>query len=315
MFELIQSELAAFERRLEAEVVSSVAFISAIGDDLVGAGGKRLRPALAFLAGQMLEADAEATMRVALSVELLHSASLLHDDLIDDADTRRGHEAAFRRYGNVVSVMSGDYLLAQVLGMLAETDNSTFTALLSRTAAQICEGEVLQFEMATLESYSFDNYRRIIEGKTAVLIAAALEGVALLAGSDPDVRSALAEFGLRYGRAFQMRDDFLDLLGDEDRLGKPVGGDLREGKATFPILLLLDAGVGEASDIVRRHAKEPGDVARMLALIRAHGSDLATRERIAEEVAAALEKLDTLPLSPASEALAELARQELDRVV
>ncbi|HEX7022664.1 MAG TPA: polyprenyl synthetase family protein, partial [Trueperaceae bacterium] len=173
MFELIDSELRHFETRLARELRSSVEFIEAIGEDLVGAGGKRFRPALTFIAGRLLKAEPEKSMCVALAVELLHSASLLHDDLIDDAETRRGNEAAFRRYGNVVSVMSGDYMLARVLGLLARLDSAAFSILMSETAACVCEAEVLQFQMATLESYSFENYYRIIEGKTAVLLAAA----------------------------------------------------------------------------------------------------------------------------------------------
>ena len=227
----------------------------------MSAGGKRLRPSLAFLAGKLLGADPSATMRVALAVELLHSASLLHDDLIDDADTRRGHEAAFRRYGNVVSVMSGDFMLARVLGLLARSQSSEFTALMSQTAAQICEAEVLQFQMATLETYSLENYFSIIEGKTAVLFAAALEGVAMLSGANQEEQKALRQFGLTYGYAFQMRDDYLDLLGDPKTLGKPVGGDLREGKATYAVLMLLE--VEEVRTILRRHASQDGDVARV----------------------------------------------------
>ena len=314
MFPLIASDLDAFERRLAEEITSSVDFIQAIAGDLVQAGGKRLRPGLAFLAGHLLGAEPADAMRVALSVEMLHSAALLHDDLIDDAATRRGHEAAFRRYGNVVSVMSGDYLLARVLGVLADSGSREFTALMSRTAARICEGEVLQFQMATLENYSFEGYRRIIEGKTAELFAAALEGVAMLSGAADDVCAALRDGGLAYGRAFQMRDDYLDLLGDEAELGKPVGGDLREGKATYPLLLLLEQGVDEVRDMLRRHAGEPGDVARTVELIRSHGADRLTRERIHAEVAAASAALSQFEVSPARTALLTLVRREEERV-
>lgn len=314
MFELLTADLQAFERALAAELKSSVEFIEAIGEDLATAGGKRLRPSLAFLAGHLLGAPAEVTMRVALSVELLHSASLLHDDLIDDADTRRGREAAFRRYGNVVSVMSGDYMLARVLGILADADHAPFTRLMSETAAQICEGEVLQFQTATLETFSIPNYFRIIEGKTAVLLAAALEGVALMSGAPAEWQRALREYGMAYGRAFQMQDDYLDLLGDEQLLGKPVGGDLREGKATYPVLMLFEAGVEEARAIVRRHARQEGDVARMIALVKAYGADAATQVRIRQEAQRAMAALSIFDDSPAKAHLIALAEQELARV-
>lgn len=315
MFDLIQGDLREFEERLGLELRSDVAFIEAIAGELAAAGGKRLRPSLAFLAGRLLDAPPETAMRVALAVELLHSASLLHDDLIDDAETRRGAEAAFRRYGNVVSVMSGDFLLARVLGLLAQADEAEFTLLMSRTAASICEGEVLQFQMATLETYSFDTYRRIIEGKTAVLLAAALEGVAILAGAPAERREALREFGMAYGRAFQMQDDTLDLLGDEARLGKPVGGDLREGKATFPVLALLEDGVEEVRTVLRRHASGLGDVDRVADLVRRHGADRRTRERIVEEAERAVRLLEVFPPGPARSALASLAERELERAL
>lgn len=314
VFDLIQPELEHFERRLERELQSEVAFITAIGEDLASAGGKRLRPTLSFLTGKMIVADPEATMRVALAVELLHAASLLHDDLIDDAQTRRGHDAAFRRYGNVVSVMSGDYLLARVLGLLATSKSPEFTMLMSQTAAKICEGEVLQFQMATLETYDVATYFRVIEGKTAVLIGAAVEGVAMLQDSDESVRHALRSFGMAYGRAFQMRDDMLDLLGVPEDLGKPVGGDLREGKATYPVLLLLEEDHEEAHDIVRRHASQEGDVERMRELVTAHGADARTREAIVAEARSAIQALSGFPVSPARNALTVLAERELARV-
>jgi octaprenyl-diphosphate synthase len=314
MTSLVASRLAAFEDRIAEELRSDVAFIEAIGAELVGAGGKRLRPTLAFLASDLLGADGEDAMGVALAVELLHSASLLHDDLIDDAATRRGAAAAFRRYGNVVSVMSGDFMLARVLGLLARTGNSAFTQLMSETAVRICEGEVLQFQMSALETWSIDTYRVVIEGKTAALFAAALEGVALVAGASQEQRTALREFGLAYGRAFQMRDDYLDLLGDAEVLGKPIGSDLREGKVTLPVLSLIDDGLTEPIAIVQRHAADDGDVARMIELVREFGGDARTRSAIHAEVGLALESLTAFRRTPARTALADLAAAEADRI-
>ena len=312
--DFLASELETFEGRLEQELRSPVEFIGAIGEDLVAAGGKRLRPSLAFVTGRLLKAEPEAAMQVALAVELLHSASLLHDDLIDDADTRRGVDAAFRRYGNVVSVMSGDFMLARVLGILARSESPAFTMLMSQTAARICEAEVLQFQMATLETYALDNYFTIIDGKTAVLLSAALEGVALLSAAPKAERSALRDFGMHYGRAFQMQDDYLDLLGDAATLGKPVGGDLREGKATFAVLELLAAGVEEARTILRRHAAQDGDVERMRELVREHGADEQARREVEREAVAAIQALAVFGDGDAKTALLSLAERELARV-
>jgi len=314
MFERLRDRLARFETSLSDVVRSDVAFIEAIGDDLVAAGGKRLRPALAFLAAELVDADELAARRVALAVELLHSASLLHDDLIDDADTRRGAEAAFRRYGNVVSVMSGDFLLARVLGLLADVGDPEFTRRMSQTAARICEGEVLQFQMATLETWSLEQYRSVIEGKTATLLATSSVGPALLADASPGAVEALDTFGMAYGRAFQMQDDRLDLLGDAATLGKPVGGDLREGKATHPVLVLLEQNVEEAAAILRRHAKRDGDIERMRRLVVEHGGDDATRQAIRDEVAIAVGALEAFGDGPARRDLVQLAERELARL-
>lgn len=310
----LADRLAAFERRIADVVRSDVAFIEAIGEDLVSAGGKRLRPTLAFLAADLVGADEDVGMEVALAVELLHSASLLHDDLIDDADTRRGAEAAFRRYGNVVSVMSGDFLLARVLMLLARSGDPRFTHRMSEAAARICEGEVLQFQMATLETWEQRHYRNVIEGKTAELLATAMEGPALLSGASSEHREALAAFGMAYGRAFQMQDDRLDLLGDADTLGKPVGGDLREGKVTHTVLVLIERGVEEAAAIVRRHARREGDVERMRALVAEHDADAVTRDAIRREVRAATDALAPFPNGDAKRALIELAERELARL-
>lgn len=315
MFELIADELSEFEAALSVELRSDVEFINAIGADLVSAGGKRLRPALAYLTSTLIAGEREDATTVALSVELLHSASLLHDDLIDDSTTRRGAEAAFVRYGNVVSVMSGDFMLARVLGLLARSGSPEFIALMSRAAAALCEGEVLQFQVATLQDWSYETYYRVIEGKTAELFAAATEGVALLAAAPEPTRAALREFGLAYGRAFQMRDDYLDLLGDSATLGKPTGGDLREGKATHAVLrLLLEDDSVEARTIVGRHAAAEGDVERMAALVRESGAAEWSRTAILAECKRAEAALGSFAASPARSALLALVRAEADRV-
>lgn len=263
----------------------------------------------------MIGGASDDATTVALSVELLHSASLLHDDLIDDSSTRRGTQAAFIRYGNVVSVMSGDFMLARVLGLLARSGNVEFIALMARAAAALCEGEVLQFQVATLQDWSFDTYRRVIEGKTAELFAAATEGVGMLSAASAAERAALRDFGLAYGRAFQMRDDHLDLLGDSAVLGKPTGGDLHEGKATHAVLqLILDHDSDEARAIVSRHASVDGDVERMIRLVREAGADLESRAAIVAECERAESALDAFAPSPARDALVALVRSEASRV-
>jgi octaprenyl-diphosphate synthase len=314
---LIQADLDALETRLRELVRSDVAFIELIGEDLLEAGGKRARPQLVFLTAKALGLEHPRVVDFAAVIELLHSASLLHDDLIDDADTRRGKAAAFKRYGNVVSVMSGDFLLSTLLGVISDfgNDAAKFVKLISQTSRVICEGEVLQFQVAALETYSLENYFKIITGKTAALAAAATKGAAMLAKPGDDVIHALETYGLEYGRAFQIQDDLLDLMSDEQTIGKPVGGDLREGKATLPVLLLLEAGNDEARDILARRANDPDDVNRMRDLVRQHGTDTESRLEIRRRAENAVRALEVLPRSPARKALEDLAMRETERVV
>ncbi|WP_102125679.1 polyprenyl synthetase family protein [Deinococcus planocerae] len=311
---------AAFEARLREVLRSRVEFIELIGEDLVMAGGKRARPTVTYLAAQALGTGARHPLwpgvtDLAACVELLHSASLLHDDLIDDADTRRGQQAAFRRFGNVVSVMSGDFMLSRLLVLLAGLPGGAgLVRAFGETASLVCEGEVLQFQVAAYADYSLANYLDVIHGKTAALAELAAFSPALVLGAPDERREALATFGREYGLAFQMRDDLLDLAGDEGLIGKPVGGDLREGKATLPVLLLLGGPQQEeVRDILARRAAAPGDVARVRDLALAAGAVDATREEIGRRVSLAVGALAALPPSEAREALAALARHETER--
>ncbi|MGX9686493.1 polyprenyl synthetase family protein [Deinococcus wulumuqiensis] len=311
---------AAFEARMREVLRSDVEFIALIGEDLVTAGGKRVRPLVTLLAAQALGGRPDSprwdgVLRLSVCVELLHSASLLHDDLIDDSDRRRGQETAFRRFGNVVSVMSGDFMLARLLGELSTMPGSpALTRAFGQAASVICEGEVLQFQVASYADYSFENYFQVIHGKTAALLELAAQAPALLLGAPEAEREALLTFGREYGMAFQMQDDLLDLLGEEAQIGKPVGGDLREGKATYPVLLLLEGESGaEVREILERRAAQPGDVERVVALARQEGADVRTHAEIRRRVGEAVAALGVLPPSPAREALAALAGREIER--
>lgn len=308
--------MPAFEARLREVLRSRVEFIELIGEDLVAAGGKRLRPTLSYLAFRALGAsldDPRAT-DLAVGVELLHSASLLHDDLLDDADTRRGHETAYRRYGNVVSVMSGDYMLSKLLVLLADMPQP-LTRAFGEAAALICEGEVLQFQVAAYGDYRLEHYLDVIYGKTAVLLELAARAPALLLGAAQDQHDALAAYGREFGLAFQMQDDLLDIAGEEASLGKPVGGDLREGKVTLPTLYLLDGESGaEVRAILERRASRPGDVERVRELAQAQGAFERTRAEIQARAENAILALRALPPSPARDRLEEFAAAAGNRV-
>ena len=308
--------LDAFEARLREVLRSRVEFIELIGEDLASAGGKRMRPSLVYLSMRALGGQDSQSHDLAVAVELLHSASLLHDDLLDNADTRRGRETAFRRFGNVVSVMSGDYMLSKLLVLLSALPEAAgLTRAFGETAAAICEGEVFQFQVAAYGEYSLGNYFDIIRGKTGVLIELAVTAPALVLGVPEAQREALRQFGREYGLAFQMQDDLLDLASDEATLGKPVGGDLREGKATYPVLLLLQGPDGdEVRGILERRAAEPGDVDRVRELAERDGAFSATAAEIERRSRLAIQALSALPASPARERLESLAVLETQRV-
>ena len=308
----LEASLRRFEEALSELVQSDVLFVRLIHQDLVTAGGKRIRPRLVLLASRAL-GGAPFEMELALAVELLHSATLLHDDLIDDAETRRGKEAAFRKYGNAVSVLSGDFLLSRLLHVIAKTGSLELVERFAQVAKTLSEGEVLQFQVAALEDYSLENYERIITAKTAVLMELSTEGPALLKGVDGEVREALARFGLLYGQAFQMRDDYLDLMGTPEALGKPVGGDLREGKATLITLLLMER-YPEVRELLRRKGRGEGDLERLRTLARESGVAKEVEERIRERAGSAAEALRPLPPSPYKEALRALALKEAERL-
>lgn len=309
----LQNRLERFELRLRELVRSDVEFVQAIEEDLVTAGGKRVRPSLVYLSAALI-GQVPHDDELALAVELLHSASLLHDDLVDDAETRRGHQAAFRKYGNAVSVLSGDYLLARLMHLLAQAQNLELVEMFAETARELAESEVLQFQVAALETYSQENYQRIITGKTAALMRLSCEGVAVLAGSPPTLRSALAQFGLMYGQAFQMRDDYLDLMGSEAQLGKPVGGDIREGKLTALTLLLLEHFPRETQPIVRRRGQNPNDLPTLRQLAAASGLAAQVVQEIGQRVEQAVGALQVFSSSAARQALEQLAYREHSRL-
>lgn len=312
---LIQPALSAFEERMREVLASKVEFIRLINGDLVGAGGKRFRPALVMLSARALGIHDLSELDLAIAVELLHSATLLHDDLIDDASTRRGMEAAFRKYGNAVSVLSGDFMLSRVLKILSDHPSS-LTAEFAETSMRICEGEVLQFQVASYRDYSLENYLEIITAKTAVLMATAVRAPALMIGAPEPVLQGLTTYGLEYGRAFQIQDDLLDLTADSGKLGKPIGGDLREGKATLPVLYLLDTEhEGEVREILARRASEEGDVERVRTLAQNLGVIQKSRREIADRVSRAVQALQVLPGSPARQALENLALAEAERAL
>lgn len=261
IYQPIQSGLACVEEMLRDELRGVNGFLGEVTQYVAGTLGKRLRPALALLSAQAVtpppdvgpsgrrspNAPPEAgtagggVIQMAAAVELIHTATLIHDDVIDDAYLRRGKATVNARWGNTLSVLAGDYLYSQAFCLLSAVGSPEILDLMSRTSQRVCVGEVTQVRHRFDVDLDEATYLAIIREKTASLMAAACQGAALLTGAPAQVSAALAAFGHAFGIAFQIVDDTHDLLGDEDRFGKSLGTDLAQGKLTLPMILLRDA--------------------------------------------------------------------------
>ena len=278
---------------------------------MLAAGGKRLRPRFTRLAAESVGGRPEDHVRLAAFMELIHVATLIHDDVVDGAETRRGVNATAVDFGNRISVLAGDYLFAWIFKNVTADYSHPIPHVLSSTLADITDGEVLQLKaLADLET-TLPQYVEIAAKKTASLFAASAECGALAASASPFVVKALRDFGTAYGIAFQMRDDLLDITADEAALGKPVGNDLRERKMTVPLVLALEAGDREFRAAVERFFAEddvgPERIAQIVAGIGGHGGLSRTEAVLAGYVERAKHSLAPLGNVPARAELASLA--------
>ncbi|MEO7039968.1 MAG: polyprenyl synthetase family protein [Candidatus Elarobacter sp.] len=278
---------------------------------MLAAGGKRVRPRLTLLAAESVGGRAEEHLQLAAFMELIHVATLIHDDVVDGAETRRGVNATAVDFGNRVSVLAGDYLFAWIFKNVTAHYHHPIPHILSSTLADITDGEVLQLKAVGDTATTFPAYIEIATKKTASLFAASAECGALGAGGSPFAVKALHDFGTAYGIAFQMRDDLLDLTADEATLGKPVGNDLRERKMTVPLILALAAGDREfRTDVERFFAEDdhPSDrIAGIVAKIGAQGGLAQTESALAGYVERAKQSLTPLGNAPSRSELAALA--------
>ncbi len=280
-------------------------------------GGKRIRPVLAILFARALGHKADDVTAIACAVEMLHSATLLHDDVLDDADLRRGKPAAHVRFGTTEAILAGDVLLALANKLGAEYDIPRLNSLLAQGIMATAEGEILELAHTKAPTADRDAYMRIIIGKTARLIETACRLGAALATRDAAAEEAAGEFGLNLGIAFQLVDDALDYTVPENEMGKPMGGDLREGKMTLPLILHLE-GLPEAQsaailDALRENRLTPEQAEGILIGIAQKGLADRTREEAARYAAAAVKALDALPSCPEREVLAQAAAYVLSR--
>ena len=276
---------------------------------MLAAGGKRLRPRMTLLAAEANGANPTDHLPLAAYMELIHVATLIHDDVVDKADTRRGINATAVDYGNRISVLAGDYLFAWIFKNVTAHYPAPVPHILSATLADICDGEVLQLRALGNLDLALSDYVEIVMKKTASLFAASAECGAIMAGASALRVSALHDYGLYYGIAFQMKDDLLDVTADERTLGKPVGNDLRERKMTIPIILALSSGDGDFRSLVERfyNGSDDADLAAVITGIgRAGGLD-GTRDQIAQYAKRAVLCLAPLGTVRARSVLRDLA--------
>jgi len=302
---------AVIARRLD----SGVPLVSEVSRYIIQAGGKRLRPALLLMVAGALGYRGEQRFNLAAVVEFIHTATLLHDDVVDESTLRRGRPTANQSFGNAASVLVGDFLYSRAFQMMLGAGSMRVMEILAEATNVIAEGEVMQLMNMHDASLDEAGYLRVIRSKTAKLFEASTRLAAVLAGSAPEVEAACAEYGQALGTAFQVIDDVLDYDGDAAEMGKNLGDDLREGKATLPLIAAMQRGTGAQSDLIRA-AIEQGSVEALdeiVGIVRSTGALDTARRAAAGEAQRAIDCLALLPRNDHSAGLLQLASSLLDR--
>ena len=312
---LIASDMREVDRVIAQRLASSVPLVGEVARYIISAGGKRLRPALLLLVAGALGYKGEQHFNLAAVVEFIHTATLLHDDVVDDSTLRRGRATANETFGDPASVLVGDFLYSRAFQMMVDANNMRVMQILSDATNIIAEGEVLQLMNMHDADVDEASYLRVIRSKTAKLFEASARLGAVLAGVPNEVEEACAEFGQALGTAFQVIDDVLDYAGDTTEMGKNLGDDLREGKTTLPLIAAMQIGTEEQRCLVR-HAIENGEVENLdqiVAIVQSTGALDVTRAAAAAEARRAIEAAKHLPKNEYSEGLIQLAAQLLER--
>jgi octaprenyl-diphosphate synthase len=251
MFEPIRDDLRAVEREFARHVQSQVALIPTIGSYIQDGGGKRIRPAVLLMAARMSGYTGDVAVLYASVVEFIHTATLVHDDIIDESALRRGRDAVHTKWGNHVTVLFGDFLYLKSMSLALSQDRLEIIRQLCEVTLRIVEGEIYQLTKNGVVDLTEDEHFDIVRRKTAYLFAGCARIGGMLGETTREQQDALWDYGLNIGMAFQIVDDLLDFTGEEGALGKPVGGDLREGKMTLPVIHLLHRGGEQASELIR----------------------------------------------------------------
>ena len=307
--------MLAVDRIITQRLSSGVPLVGQVSQHIILAGGKRLRPVLLLLMAGALGYQGSDHHKLAAVIEFIHTATLLHDDVVDDSKLRRSKPTANALFGNPASVLVGDFLYSRAFQMMVECQNMRILDIVSEATNVIAEGEVMQLMNMHDASLTEQNYLDVIRSKTAKLFEASTRLPAVLTGSSHEVETACAAYGQALGTAFQVIDDVLDYDGDAALMGKNLGDDLREGKATLPLIIAMQRGTPQECALVK-HAIENGEVQALQTIaeiVRNTGAMQATRDAASEQAQLALAALTQLPDTPYKQAMAELAEQLLSR--
>ena len=312
---LIADDMVEVDRVIANRLDTGVPLVSEVSRYIISAGGKRLRPALLLLMSRALEYKGTQHYNLAAVIEFIHTATLLHDDVVDESTLRRGRPTANESFGNPASVLVGDFLYSRAFQMMLDAHDMRVMEILAEATNIIAEGEVLQ--LMNMHDASLDEaaYLRVIRSKTAKLFEASTRLAAVLAKAPPEVEEACATYGQALGTAFQVIDDVLDYAGDANETGKNLGDDLREGKTTLPLILAMQRGTDEQRALIKA-AIEAGDTTQLpqiVAIVKQTGALEATRAAAAAEAQRAIDALPALARNQHAEGLLQLAAQLTER--
>ncbi|AMM23816.1 polyprenyl synthetase family protein [Variovorax sp. PAMC 28711] len=312
---LIAADMVEVDRVIAARLDTGVPLVSHVSKYIISAGGKRLRPALLLLMAGALGYTGAQRHNLAAVVEFIHTATLLHDDVVDESTLRRGRPTANESFGNPASVLVGDFLYSRAFQMMLDADNMRVMQILAEATNVIAEGEVLQLMNMHDASLDESAYLRVIRSKTAKLFEASTRLAAVLSGASAEVEQSCAMYGQALGTAFQVIDDVLDYAGDASETGKNLGDDLREGKTTLPLILAMQRAAPADAALIRAAIEtgDSGQLARIVDIVRETGALDATRITAASEAQRAMDALDGFPANSHTTGLLELAAQLLER--
>jgi octaprenyl-diphosphate synthase len=303
----VAADMQAVDAIIRERLTSDVALVNTISDYIIEAGGKRLRPAVVLLVARALGYKGTAHVLLAAVIEFIHTATLLHDDVVDESDLRRGRSTANAMFGNAASVLVGDFLYSRAFQMMVDAGNLRVMRILADATNRIAEGEVLQLLSVHDPSVNEERYFDVVARKTATLFEAGARISAVLADADATTEQRCARYGASLGRAFQIVDDMLDYSGHTEEIGKRLGDDLREGKVTLPLIHVLRSAAPEQRELVVRAVRDGNGDFNAIARIVADNGSIAYSGRLAErEVDAARQAIRDLPASEYRDSLLHL---------